>query len=77
MQKFSIHPGCRNQAFLPKDWVASNRNAKKASFEASEVRSRLSILAKRDYTRRDGQNRDFRSNSGFLATPLCSNDQSG
>lgn len=75
MQKFSFHPGCRNQAFLPKDWVAGSRNAKKPGFEACEVRPGLSVLTKRDYTGRDGQNRDFRSNSGFLATPLYSNGQ--
>ena len=59
MQKFSFLPGCRNQAFLPKDWVAGSINAKKPGFEASEVRPGLSVLAKRDYTGRDGQNRDF------------------
>ncbi|TAE10150.1 MAG: hypothetical protein EAZ94_19710 [Oscillatoriales cyanobacterium] len=77
MQKFSYHPGCRNQAFLPKDWVAGSRNAKKPAFEASEVRRGQSFLAKTDYTGRDGQNRDCRSNSGFLGTPLYSNGQGG
>jgi hypothetical protein len=28
MQKFSIHPGCRNQAFLAKDWVAAAQTLK-------------------------------------------------
>jgi hypothetical protein len=77
MQKFSFHPGCKNQAFLPKDWVAGSRNAKKPGFEASEVRPGLSVLTKRDDTGRDGQNRNGRKNSGFLGTPLYSNGQGG
>jgi hypothetical protein len=28
MQKFSFHPGCRNQAFLAKDWVAAAQTLK-------------------------------------------------
>jgi hypothetical protein len=63
--------------FYQNTWLQPAETLKKPGFEASEVRPGLSFLPKRNYTGRDGQNRDFRSNSGFLGTPLYSNGQGG